>query len=194
MISPGNNEPKRWKKLAVRTLAATRIFDVQSVQFQHPAQTVPHDFIVVNTRDWVNVLALTLDQELVLVRQFRYGIDGFSLEIPGGIIDSGEDPVVAGLRELREETGFTGGQARLLGSAHANPAMQNNRCHFVFVEGVTRTAALDWDEDEEMEVTTLPVGEVYARARDGGISHAMVLAGLFFFDPVWAEIKRRGLV
>ena len=144
--------------------------------------------------DWVNVIALTTARELVLVRQFRYGTDEFSLEIPGGMIDPGEDPVAAGLRELREETGFTGGQARLLGGVHPNPAMQNNRCHFVFVEGVVRSAPLDWDENEEMEITTLPVDEVYALAYAGGISHALVLDALLLFTPLWAKMNQRGVV
>ena len=194
MSAFGNNEAKRWNRLGARTLASTRIFEVQSVQFHHPAQQVPHDFIVINTRDWVNVLALTLDQKLVLVRQFRYGIDEFSLEIPGGMIDPGEDPVAAGLRELREETGFTGGQARLLGCVHANPAMQNNRCHFVFVEGVESTHDFAWDENEEMEVTTLSVDGVFELARNGGISHSLVLDALFFFAPIWAQIRQQGAV
>src|SRR5664279_4692538 len=103
--------------------------------------------------DWVNVLALTPDHRLVLVRQFRFGVDAFSLEIPGGVMEPDEDPVAAGLRELREETGFTGRGARLLGSVHPNPAIQSNRCHIVLVEEAVRTEALEWDADEEIEVT-----------------------------------------
>ena len=194
MDSTGNNEPKRWKKLGARTVARTNIFELQSVEFQHPAQPAPREFVVINATDWVNVLALTTAHELVLVRQFRYGIDEFSLEIPGGMIDPGEDPVSAGLRELQEETGYAGGQARLLGSVHPNPAMQNNRCHFVFVEGVVRSAPLAWDENEEMEITTLPVEEVYALAYAGRISHALVLDALLFFSPVWAKIRSGSVV
>lgn len=194
MDSTGSKEPKRWKKLGTRPVASTPIFDVQSVGFHHPARPVPRDFVVINAPDWVNVVALTTAHELVLVRQFRFGIDEFSLEIPGGMIDPGEDPLAAGLRELQEETGYAGGRARLLASVHPNPAMQNNRCHFVFVEGVQRTAALDWDENEEMEITTRPVDEVYALAYAGRISHALVLDALFFFSPVWAKIRSGGVV
>ena len=194
MDSTGKNKPQRWKKLGAHTLASTRIFEVKSVRFQHPAQATPRDFAVIMAPDWVNVIALTTARELVLVRQFRYGTDEFSLEIPGGMIDPGEDPMAAGLRELREETGFTGGQARLLGSVHPNPAMQNNRCHFVFAEGVVRSAPLDWDENEEMEITTLPVDEVYALAYAGGISHALVLDALLLFSPLWAKMNQRGVV
>lgn len=192
--SSGNNEPKRWKKLGARSLARTKIFEVHAVEFQHPLQPAPREFAVISAPDWVNVVALTTGRELVLVRQFRYGIDDFSLEIPGGMIDPGEDPVAAGLRELQEETGFTGGQARMLGTVHPNPAMQNNRCHLVLAEGVERTAALAWDENEEMEILTRPVEDVYALAYAGRITHALVLDALLLFRPLWDEIRSRGAV
>jgi len=194
MDSTGNKEPQRWKKLGERSLARTRIFEVHSVEFQHPAHSTAREFAVISAPDWVNVVALTTAHELVLVRQFRYGINDFSLEVPGGMIDPGEDPMAAGLRELQEETGYTGGHVRLLGSVHPNPAMQNNRCYLVLIEGVQRTASLAWDENEEMKIITLPVDEVYAQAYAGGITHALVLDALLFFMPVWEEIRSRGPV
>ena len=151
------------------------------------------DFFVINAPDWVNVVALTPEQHLVLVRQFRYGTNDFSLEIPGGVMDAGEDPITAGLRELREETGYVGTKTRLLGSVHPNPAMQSNRCHLVLVEDVRCDAQLDWDPDEELEIMTKPVDEVYALAHRGGITHAMVLDALLLFTPVWAELRPRGV-
>lgn len=182
--------PQRWKKLGTRTVAHTRIFDVQSVDYHHPHREQHQDFFVISAPDWVNVLALTPGRHIVLVRQFRYGTDEFSLEIPGGVIDAGEGPVAAGLRELQEETGYVGARARLLGSVHPNPAMQNNRCHLVLVEDARRSAQLDWDPDEELEITTKPVDEVYALAYRGDITHAMVLDALLLFTPVWAELKQ----
>ncbi len=183
--------PQRWKKLGAREVARTRIFSVESVDFHHPQRAAPQDFFVINAPDWVNVLALTPDGRLVLVRQFRYGIDDFSVEIPGGVIDLGEDPVSAGVRELREETGYVGASARLLGSVRPNPAMQSNRCHLVLVEGARPAAKLDWDPDEEFEIMTRPVDEVYALAYAGGITHAMVLDALLLFTPVWAKLQGR---
>jgi ADP-ribose pyrophosphatase len=182
--------PQRWKKLGTRTVAHTRIFDVQSVDYHHPDREQHQDFFVISAPDWVNVLALTPGRHIVLVRQFRYGTDEFSLEIPGGVIDAGEGPVAAGLRELQEETGYVGTRARLLGSVHPNPAMQNNRCHLVLVEDARRSAQLDWDPDEELEITTKPVDEVYTLAYRGDITHAMVLDALLLFTPVWAELKQ----
>ena len=194
MNPTGPHSPQRWKKLGARSLARTRIFEVQSVAFQHPAQAAPRDFAIISAPDWVNVVALTPAHELVLVRQFRYGTEDFSLEIPGGMIEPGEDPLAAGLRELQEETGFTGGPARLLGCVRPNPAMQNNRCHFVLAEGVVRSAPLAWDENEEMEILVRPVEEVYALAYSGGITHALVLDALLFFRPVWDQIRAGGAV
>jgi 8-oxo-dGTP pyrophosphatase MutT (NUDIX family) len=185
-------QPQRWKKTGVRTVAHTRIFDVQSVDYQHPARAKPQDFFVIAAPDWVNVVALTPAGHLVLVRQFRFGIDDFSVEIPGGVMDAGEDAVAAGLRELREETGYTGTRARLLGTVRPNPAMQNNRCHLVLVEDARPTEKLEWDPDEEFEIMTRPVDEVYAMAYHGEITHAMVLDALLLFMPVWAERRQRG--
>jgi 8-oxo-dGTP pyrophosphatase MutT (NUDIX family) len=189
---PSSSPLPRWEKGVSRSLAATRIFDLRGVQFRHPVRGTEREFVVIDAPDWVNVLALTPDHRLVMVNQFRYGTDAFSWEIPGGMIDAGEDPVAAGVRELREETGYAGESARLLGSVNPNPAIMNNRCHLVLVEGVVLDGPSGWDADEEIEVTTLPVDEAYAWAHSGRITHSLVLNALLLFAPVWAEIKRTG--
>ena len=183
-------QPQRWQRLRTEPHATTRIFDVTRIIYRHPHRDKEQSFFVINAPDWVNVVALTPEHQLVLVRQFRYGTDDFSVEIPGGVIEPGEDAIAAGLRELQEETGYAGTSARLLGSVHPNPAMQSNRCHLVFVENVRPTAKLGWDPDEELEIMTRPVEEVYALAYQGGITHAMVLDALLLFSPHWAELRR----
>lgn len=185
-------DPLRWQKLGGVTQLKTRIFDVDAVRYRHPGRAMERDFVVIRPPDWVNVLALTPDDRLVLVRQFRYGIDEFSLEIPGGVMDHGEDPVTAGLRELREETGYTGAPVKLLGSVHPNPAIQSNRAHFVLVEGAVKTHALEWDADEEIHVAAEPVENVLAQAHNGGITHALVLNALMLFEPHWRAKRREG--
>jgi 8-oxo-dGTP pyrophosphatase MutT (NUDIX family) len=177
--------PVRWERRGERVLASTRVFDLLDVVFFQPSRRVEREFVVVRAPDWVNVLALTSGGLLVLVRQFRFGIDDFSLEIPGGVIESGEDPVAAGVRELSEETGYVGDSARLLASVHPNPAIMGNRCHFVLVEGAALRAPLDWDPEEEIEVSTAPVDEVLAWARGGRITHSLVVGALMHFEPVW---------
>lgn len=169
----------------------TRVFEVTGVQYRHGPRGTTREFSVIQAPDWVNVLAVTPEGRCVLVRQFRYGIDEFSLEIPGGIMEAGEDPVAAGTRELVEETGYSGTSARLLGSVHPNPALQANRCHLVLVEDARLTHPLGWDEDEEIEVSTMPVDDVFALARRGGITHSMVLDAFFLFAPEWEAMRVR---
>lgn len=182
-------KPQRWKKLGARPVAHTRIFDVESVDFQHPAHPAPRDFFLINAPDWVNVVALTPQHEVVLVRQFRFGTNDISLEIPGGVIERGEAPIAAAVRELAEETGYVGENVRLLGSVHPNPAMQTNRCHLVLVENARRTSELAWDPNEEFEILAVPVEEVYARAYRGEITHSLVLDGLLLFRPHWERLR-----
>jgi ADP-ribose diphosphatase len=187
--SPGSAGPARWEKAGQTLHARCQVFDVLHARYRHPGRNRERDFVVIQAPDWVNVIALTPDRRLVLVRQFRFGIDDFSLEIPGGVMEPGEDPLAAAQRELREETGHTGRSVRELGSVHPNPAIMNNVCHLVLVEGAERTAALHWDHDEEIEVLTVPVDEVFAWARAGRIRHALVLDALLLFAPIWERLQ-----
>lgn len=172
-----------WRRGARRTLLHTRIFDIDGVTFTHPGRRTEREFFVVQAPDWVNVTAITPGGELLLVRQFRFGINAFSLEVPGGVMEPGEDPVAAGVRELEEETGYVGARARLLGSLHPNPAIQANRCHFVLVEEAVRTKPLAWDPDEEIDLVIATRPEVESWARDGRITHGLTLNALFLLPP-----------
>jgi ADP-ribose pyrophosphatase len=177
--------PVRWVKGGERSLAATRIFELLSVRYRHPVRGTERDFVVIDAPEWVNVVALTPDGLIVLVRQFRFGTDDFSLEIPGGIVEPGEDPVAAGVRELREETGYSGRSARVLAVVDPNPAVQRNRCHLILVEGAVKDGEVRWDADEEIAVSAAPVADVLAWARSGKITHSLVLCGLFHFEGWW---------
>lgn len=185
--------PARWEKLNYTVLAKTRVFDLHSVRYRHPRRGTERDFVVMRPPGWVNVVALTTDHHLVLVRQFRFGIDDFTLEIPGGLMDAGETAVETGVRELREETGFVGTAAVLLGTVQPNPAIQSNLCHVVLITGAQRAAETAWDADEEIEISTRPVDEVMAAARKGEIGHSLVIGALFLFEPRWQELKSRGV-
>lgn len=180
-----------WDELDHSVVADCRIFDVVSKRFRHPARETESDFYVIRTRDWVNIVPITADYRMILVNQFRFGIKRNSWEIPGGVMESGEDPIAAGLRELREETGYTAPKATLLGSIRPNPAIQSNTCHIALAEKVEKTAELDWDEHEEIETKAFPIEEVYAMAQRGEIFHSLVLNALLLFYPAWQKIQAR---
>ena len=174
-----NKIPKKWELIEDRLHAKCRIFEVRSQHFRHPIDGREGDFYVLNTSDWVNVLAITPAEEIVMVRQFRYGSRELSLETPGGVIEKGEDPVIAGLRELLEETGFAGKSARLISECRPNSAILSNRCHIVLAENVEKVAEVDFDPNEEIETVLIPIAKISDLVRSGEISHSLALNAIF---------------
>jgi 8-oxo-dGTP pyrophosphatase MutT (NUDIX family) len=177
-------EPALWERRGERVLVSTRVLELRNVRYRHPKRGTEREFLVAHAPDWVNVIARTPEGRIVLVRQFRFGSNALSLEVPGGVMEAGEDPVGAGVRELLEETGYGGGRARLLGSVHPNPAIMDNRCHVVLVDGAVPTGPIDWDDDEEIQVSTASAEEALEWARSGRIVHSLSIAALFLFEGV----------
>ena len=128
--------------------------------------------------DWVAVAAVDERGRFVLVRQHRHGVDAPTIEPAGGLIDPGEEPVGAALRELLEETGYAGDGALQLGWVHPNPALQDNRCHLFLVRDARRVGEPHHDEDELTEVITMDAEDVRAAMWDGRITHALAVLTL----------------
>jgi 8-oxo-dGTP pyrophosphatase MutT (NUDIX family) len=175
-----------WERLADAAVDHFRVFRVRRTRYRHPRDRREGEFVIIEANDWVNVLALTDDGRMLMVRQFRFGVHDFTLEIPGGVIESGEDPLAAGVRELREETGYAGGSARIIARIRPNPAIQANVCHIVLVEGCAKVDEPHLDPNEEIEVQVLDVEDVLARAEAGTITHSLVVDALFFLRA-WRE-------
>jgi 8-oxo-dGTP pyrophosphatase MutT (NUDIX family) len=134
--------------------------------------------LVLETPDWVNVVALTPEEKLVCVLQFRFGTGEVTLEIPGGALDLQEPHGNAARRELREETGYTAEAWTYLGFVEPNPAFQTNRCHHWLAKGARRTHDLDLDSGEDITVLELTLDEIRARVARGEIRHSLVLTAL----------------
>jgi ADP-ribose pyrophosphatase len=175
--------PSRWDLVDDQLLTACRVWDLRARRYRHPGNGTEGEFYYIDSRDWVIVVARTSSGELILVRQFRWGSDALSWEFPGGIVDEGEDPVAAGLRELREETGYVAQSGRLIGQCKPNPAILNNHCHIVFADNVELSdAGTEWDEHEEMEIRAMPEAEVFEWAAACKIGHALALTGLLYYQ------------
>jgi 8-oxo-dGTP pyrophosphatase MutT (NUDIX family) len=129
-------------------------------------------------RDWVSIVPVTNDRKFVFVRQYRCGIDAPTLEVPGGIIDEGQTPSEASLRELREETGYGGGRLARLGATRPNPALQDNWHHMFLLVGAERLGDPHFDHGEHCEVVLLTREEIRTCIRNGDITHALVLLAL----------------
>jgi len=142
---------------------------------QSPRHDYALDAVVLRSADWVNVIALTPDQRVVLIRQYRFGSELVTLEIPGGIVDPGEDPRAAALRELREETGFVAERVVALGSIAPNPAIQRNRLYSFLAEGCVLASEQAQDPGEDIEVELRPLAEVDGLLASGAIDHALVV-------------------
>jgi ADP-ribose pyrophosphatase len=136
-------------------------------------------FHVLELPAWVNVVALTPDGDIVLVEQYRHGVGAILVELPAGIIDPGDTPASAAMRELREETGFTAQELHLVGSMDANPATQTNRSYSFLAIGATRAGDQRLDETEEIEVRLEPFVPYADRAIRGELNlQGLHLAGL----------------
>ncbi len=172
-----------WTLLGSRLEYSDRLISVHHDRYRLQGNGRAGDFTVIRTSDWINVIPVTPDGELVFIRQFRHGIREVTLEIPGGAIDRRDgDPRAAAERELREETGYEASRWETLGFVTPNPALQANRCHTFLATGARRVGDPCLDPYERIEVVTLTAAEAAAALRDGTVTHGLVLAafGLFF--------------
>lgn len=180
MLDGGDLKP--WPELSRETRAQLKSFQSIVARRRSPRTGAEHEFFLLDCRDWINVVALTDEGKVVLVRQYRHGSDTFTLEIPGGAVDPGEDMVEAGRRELREESGYEARELRYLGSVNPNPAFMMNRCGTLLATGCRRVGEIEQDPGEDLQVVELTQRELRQAMRDGHVDHALVFAALAWCD------------
>ncbi len=172
----------KWKIHKKEVVLTAHVFRYQKVQSESPTNHQIGDFDVVQCLNWVNVIALTPKGECILVKQYRHGIEDVTLEIPGGAINMGEDPLLAAKRELQEETGYSSSKWIFLGKVDANPAFMNNSCETYLALDVFKTHAQELDPFEEIEVVIKPVSEIKKLIREREITHSLVVAAFYFLE------------
>lgn len=171
--------PKPWRELRRERVANCRIFEVERSVAASPVDGSEHDYYRVLSRDWVQIIPLTAAEEVVMVRQYRHGSSSIVLEIPGGLVDPGEDPAAAAIRECLEETGYAAGAVESLGSINPNPAIHAHRLFSFYATDVVRVGEIQNTATEYTEVELVPVARVAGLIENGTIDHALVAQTLW---------------
>ena len=172
-----------WRSISSVEIADCRVFTVHKKLSARPSgeSERTHDFYVFHSGDWVNIIPVTDEGEVILIEQYRHGTEQFTLEIPGGSVDPDDpDPRFAAERELLEETGFAAKEWIELGRSHPNPAIQSNVCHTYLARGAHQIEIPEFSGTEEIAIRLVPLEEVPALIDSGAITHALVLVAFYW--------------
>ena len=179
-----------WRRVRSERVADCRVFRVRRDIAINPRGGAEHDFYVVEAGDWINVIPLTRDEEVVMIEQYRHGSEDVTLEIPGGMVDEGESPVEAAARELIEETGYTSNEITALGRTRPNPAIHDNWLHTFLARGARFEREPVFDRAEHCALRLVPLRGVPALIAEGFITHALVVVA-FHRLGLWREGRLR---
>lgn len=171
---------KKWKILSSTVDRDYRVFKVRVDQCVSPRTAGTGEFYTIESNHWVNVVATTEDQNVVMIKQYRHGSRKVTLEIPGGLVEEA-DPGDAAARELVEETGYSGTERKLIGSTNPNPAIFNNLCYTYLIPNVTKTAPLSLDANEDIDAELVPLTKIPELISNGTIDHALVIVAFHFY-------------
>jgi 8-oxo-dGTP pyrophosphatase MutT (NUDIX family) len=172
---------KKWNLIKSEKINSYRIFSTRKDISLSPVTGKEHDFYVVEAPDWVNVVAITPDNQVVLIEQYRHGTESLTIEIPGGTIDPGESPIEAGKRELIEETGYASDNWVCIGKVHPNPAMQNNACYTFLARDAKRVQAQSFEGTEDIAVSLISASNIPNLVSEGKVTHALVIAAFYWY-------------
>jgi 8-oxo-dGTP pyrophosphatase MutT (NUDIX family) len=181
-VTPGVST---WRKLASRAGQALPLFGVRLDTLEHPRSGQRFERLVLESVDWVNVVALDTGGRLVMVEQYRFGIEDITLETPGGMVDDGEQHAAAARRELLEETGYGDGEWSYLGAVQPNPAIHDHLCHHWLARDVQCIAALAPGAGEDVAVHLLEPDALAAAIDSGRLRHALALSALSRVFPLF---------
>ena len=174
----GTNMEKPWEVVRSEQGPNLVLFQARYDWVRNPRNAKSMKAVVLEAANWVNIVAITPEKKVVVVKQYRFGVGKTTMEIPAGIIDRGETPEQAAIRELKEETGYTATSWKYLGWVEANPAFLNNLCHSWLALDVVKTSSTQLDEGEDILVTELSLEEVRSEIEKGSMRNSLTLLAL----------------
>ncbi len=167
---------ENWQSLEEKTLLETPVFDIKRRRAILNRENLEGAFYLIQAPAWVNILATTEDGRVILVEQYRHGIEEPTIEIPGGVVDQNENPQKAARRELLEETGYRVQRLHYLGKVSSNPALFTNYTHMYWGEDCRRHQSASTDRHEFIKTHLMPEDTFFERVKNGEIHHALVVA------------------
>lgn len=179
---------KPWPLIKSKPGGSYRVFSLRTDTARSPRTERELDFYVIEAGEWVNIIPLTPDNEVVLVKQYRHGIREVTLEVPGGLVDPGDTPESAAVRELLEETGYGAGEVELLGSVHPHPAIMNNQIYTFLARGVQLERSQELGEGEDIEVVLVPLKNIPEMIKAGEITHSLVISAFHLLTVHLPEV------
>ena len=172
-----------WKRVGSKPAGDFKIFTIRSDRLVSPRTQQEHDFYVIDCVNWVNVIAVTPENQLVMIEQYRHGSGTVELEIPGGMIDPHDaTPMAAGIRELREETGYEGQNPQIIGKTFPNPAIMSNTCFTLMLDNCNCVHPVAFDHGEDLLTRLVPLSEIPRLVASGKIQHSLVTVALYYFE------------
>ena len=174
-----------WQKVRSEPGPELGILNVRFDWLKHPTEDRILKRLVLESVDWINVVALTEDGRSVMVEQYRFGVGSCTLETPGGMVNSGETPLQAAQRELKEETGYSSGRWKSLGAVQPNPAIHSHLCHHFLAEGVTKNDSQDLGQGEAIAVHLYTIDQVRSAIVDGSLRHVLAISALSRVFDLW---------
>jgi ADP-ribose pyrophosphatase len=171
-----------WKIKDSEIVADCKVFSVQRNHSVRDSDGAEFPFYRLQNTDWVNIIPITKAGEVVLIEQYRHGIEGITLEIPGGMVDEDEDAKVAAERELIEETGYVPKEMILLGKCHPNPAIQQNWVYHYLATDCEKLHEPEFDATESVWTSLVPLDDIQNLIADGKITHSLVIAAFYWLS------------